>query len=153
MKTKWSKFEILVTCLSVAIIPLAARLVSIVPTLIFAPSSLLLTYISLSSLFLTPLIGATALVRFLRMRGKHVWPASIVLTVLLVLLGLAAKYLWEFTKFIKPLTGHSNAEAIGFYLLFLILLCSGALLGIGVGVLLSKRPASMAAGILKGRQD
>lgn len=57
MRAKWSKFEMLVTCLSVAIIPLAARLISIVPTLIFAPGSLLLTYLSLSSLFLVPLIG------------------------------------------------------------------------------------------------
>ena len=81
---------------------------------------------------------STALVRFLRMREKRVWPASIALTVLLVLLGLAAKYLWEFTKFIKPLTGHSNTEANGFYLLFLILLCSGALVGIGVGALLAR---------------
>ena len=69
MRAKWSKFEILVTCLSVAIIPLAARLISIVPTLIFAPSSLLLTYLFLSSLFLVPLIGTAILVRFLKKRG------------------------------------------------------------------------------------
>lgn len=44
MKAQWSKFEILVTCLSIAIIPLAARLASIVFSLIFAPGSLLLAY-------------------------------------------------------------------------------------------------------------
>ena len=109
MKAKWSKFEILVTCLSVAIIPLAARLVSIVPTLIFAPSSLLLTYLSLSSLFLIPLIGTAILVRFLKMRNKRVWPAAAVLTLAIALFGLAGKYLSEFTRFVKFITGHYNA--------------------------------------------
>lgn len=130
MKAKWSKFEILVTYLSIAITPMAAWLLAMVADLIFAPSDALLF---LGSLVFVTLLCTAALVRFLRMRGKRVWPASIALTALLVLLGLAARYLWEFTKFIKPLTGHNNTEAIGFYLLFLILLCSGALLGIGVG--------------------
>ena len=141
MRAKWSKFEILVTCLSVAITPMAAWLLAMTADLIFAPSNALLF---LGSLVLVTLLCIAALVRFLRMRGKHVWPASIALTVLLILLGLAAKYIWEFTKFIKPLTGHSNTEAIGFYLLFLILLCSGALLGIGVGALISVRKGSKA---------
>ena len=140
MKTKWSKFEILVTCLSVAIIPLAARLVSIVPTLIFAPSSLLLTYLSLSSLFLVPLIGTAILVRFLKRRGKHIWPAAVVLAVVVTLLGLAGKYLSEFTRFVKLVSGHYNAEANGFFLLMMLLMFGGALAGIGVGALLARLP-------------
>ena len=138
MRAKWSKFEILVTCLSVAIIPLAARLISIVPTLIFAPSSLLLTYLSLSSLFLVPLIGTAILVRFLKKRGKRVWPAATILAVVMALLGLAGKYLSEFTRFVKLVTGHYNAEANGFFLLMMLLIFGGALAGIGVGVLISR---------------
>ena len=139
MKAKWSKFEILVTCLSVAIIPLAARLISIVPTLIFAPGSLLLTYLSLSSLFLVPLIGAAILVRFLKSRGKRIWPAATVLAVVMVLLGLAAKYLSEFTRFVNLVTGHYNAEANGFFLLMMLLMFGGALAGIGAGSLIASR--------------
>ena len=135
MRAKWSKFEILVTCLSVAIIPLAARLISIVPTLIFAPGSLLLTYLSLSSLFLAPLIGTAILVRFLKKRGKRVWPATAVLVAVMATLGLAAKYLSEFTRFVKLVTGHYNAEANGFFLLMMLLMFGGALAGIGVGAL------------------
>ena len=140
MKAKWSKFEILVTCLSVAIIPLAARLISIVPTLIFAPSSLLLTYLSLSSLFFVPLIGTAILVRFLKKRGKRVWPAAVVLAVVVTLLGLAGKYLSEFTRFVKLVSGHYNAEANGFFLLMMLLMFGGALAGIGVGALLARLP-------------
>ena len=140
MRAKWSKFEILVTCLSVAIIPLAARLISIVPTLIFAPSSLLLTYLSLSSLFLVPLIGTAILVRFLKKRGKRVWPAAVVLAVVVTLLGLAGKYLSEFTRFVKLVSGHYNAEANGFFLLMMLLMFGGALAGIGVGALLARLP-------------
>ena len=136
MKCTWSKFEILVTCLSVAIIPLAARLISIVPTLIFAPGSLLLTYLSLSSLFLVPLIGAAILVRFLKSRGKRIWPAATILAVVMVLLGLAGKYLSEFTRFVKLITGHYNAEANGFFLLMMLLMFGGALVGIGIGALI-----------------
>ena len=135
MKAKWSKFEILVTCLSIAITPMTAWLLAMAADLIFAPSNALLF---LSSLVFVTLLCTAILVCFLKMRGKRVWPASIALTMLLALLGLAANYLWEFTKFIKPLTGHSNTEANGFYLLFLILLCSGALVGIGVGALLAR---------------
>ena len=69
MRAKWSKFEILVTCLSIVITPLAARLTSIVFTLILDPGTLLLTYLSLSTLFLVPLICAALLVRFLKMRS------------------------------------------------------------------------------------
>jgi len=140
MKAKWSKFEILVTCLSVAIIPLAARLVSIAPTLILAPSSLLLTYLSLSSLFLVPLIGTAILVRFLKRRGKHIWPAAVVLAVVVTLIGLAGKYLSEFTRFVKLVSGHYNAEANGFFLLMMLLMFGGALAGIGVGALLARLP-------------
>lgn len=140
MREKWSKFEILVTCLSVAIIPLAARLVSIAPTLILAPSSLLLTYLSLSSLFLVPLIGTAILVRFLKRRGKHIWPAAVVLAVVVTLLGLAGKYLSEFTRFVKLVSGHYNAEANGFFLLMMLLMFGGALAGIGVGALLARLP-------------
>ena len=136
MKCTWSKFEILVTCLSVAIIPLAARLISIVPTLIFAPGSLLLTYLSFSSLFLVPLIGAAILVRFLKSRGKRIWPAATILAVVMVLLGLAGKYLSEFTRFVKLITGHYNAEANGFFLLMMLLMFGGALVGIGIGALI-----------------
>ena len=138
MRAKWSKFEILVTCLSVAIIPLAARLISIVPTLIFAPGSLLLTYLSLSSLFLVPLIGAAILVRFLKSRGKRIWPAAVVLSAVMALLGLAGKYLSEFTRLVNKVTGHYNAEANGFFLLMMLLMFGGALAGIGVGVLISR---------------
>ena len=137
MKATWSKFEILVTCLSVAIIPLAARLISIVFTLIFDPGSLLLTYLSLSSLFLVPLIGSAILVRFLKRRGKHVWPAATILAAVMVLLGLAGKYLSEFTRFVKLITGHYNAEANGFFLLMMLLMFGGALAGIGTGSLLT----------------
>jgi len=140
MREKWSKFEILVTCLSVAIIPLAARLVSIAPTLILAPSSLLLTYLSLSSLFLVPLIGTAILVRFLKRRGKHIWPAAVVLAVVVTLIGLAGKYLSEFTRFVKLVSGHYNAEANGFFLLMMLLMFGGALAGIGVGALLARLP-------------
>ena len=136
MKCTWSKFEILVTCLSVAIIPLAARLISIVPTLIFAPGSLLLTYLSLSSLFLVPVIGTAILVRFLKSRGKRIWPAATILAVVMVLLGLAGKYLSEFTRFVKLITGHYNAEANGFFLLMMLLMFGGALVGIGIGALI-----------------
>ena len=139
MRVKWSKFEILVTCLSVAIIPLAARLISIVPTLIFAPSSLLLTYLSLSSLFLVPLIGTAILVRFLKKRGKRVWPAATILAVVMALLGLAGKYLSEFTRFVKLVTGHYNAESHGFFLLMMLLMFGGALAGIGAGSLIASR--------------
>ena len=138
MRAKWSKFEILVTCLSVAIIPLAARLISIVPTLIFAPGSLLLTYLSLSSLFLVPLIGTAILVRFLKRRGKRVWPAAAILAAVMALLGLAGKFLSGFTRFVKLITGHYNAEANGFFLLMMLLIFGGALAGIGVGVLISR---------------
>ena len=140
MREKCSKLEILVTCLSVAIIPLAARLVSIAPTLILAPSSLLLTYLSLSSLFLVPLIGTAILVRFLKRRGKHIWPAAVVLAVVVTLLGLAGKYLSEFTRFVKLVSGHYNAEANGFFLLMMLLMFGGALAGIGVGALLARVP-------------
>ena len=139
MRAKWSKFEILVTCLSVAIIPLAARLISIVPTLIFAPGSLLLTYLSLSSLFLVPLIGAAILVRFLKSRGKRAWPAAAILATVMALLGLAGKYLSEFTRFVKLITGHYNAEANGFFLLMMLLMFGGALAGIGAGSLIASR--------------
>lgn len=139
MKAKWSKFEILVTCLSVAIIPLAARLISIVPTLIFAPGSLLLTYLSLSSLFLVPLIGAAILVRFLKSRGKRIWPAAVVLSAVMALLGLAGKYLSEFTRLVNKVTGHYNAEANGFFLLMMLLMFGGALAGIGAGSLIASR--------------
>ena len=139
MRAKWRKFEILVTCLSVAIIPLAARLISIVPTLIFAPGSLLLTYLSLSSLFLVPLIGAAILVRFLKSRGKRIWPTATVLAVVMVLLGLATKYLSEFTRFVNLVTGHYNAEANGFFLLMMLLMFGGALAGIGAGSLIASR--------------
>ena len=139
MRAKWSKFEILVTCLSVAIIPLAARLISIVPTLIFAPGSLLLTYLSLSSLFLVPLIGTAILVRFLKKRGKRVWPAATILAVVMALLGLAGKYLSEFTRFVKLVTGHYNAEANGFFLLMMLLMFGGALAGISAGSLIASR--------------
>lgn len=140
MKAKWSKFEILVTCLSVAIMPLAARLISIVPTLILAPGSLLLTYLSLSSLFLVPVIGTAFLVRFLNRRGKRVRPAATVLAVVMALLGLAGKYLSEFTRFVKLITGYYNAEAIGFFLLMMLLMFGGALTGIGIGCLISAKP-------------
>ena len=139
MKCTWSKFEILVTCLSVAIIPLAARLISIVPTFIFAPGSLLLTYLSLSSLFLVPVIGTAILVRFLNRRGKRVWPAAAVLAVVMALLGLAGKYLSEFTRFVKLITGHYNAEANGFFLLTMLLMFGGALAGIGIGCIISPK--------------
>ena len=139
MRAKWSKFEILVTCLSVAIIPLAARLISIVPTLIFAPGSLLLTYLSLSSLFLVPLIGAAILVRFLKSRGKRIWSAAVVLSAVMALLGLAGKYLSEFTRLVNKVTGHYNAEANGFFLLMMLLMFSGALAGIGAGSLIASR--------------
>ena len=139
MRAKWSKFEILVTCLSVAIIPLAARLISIVPTLIFAPGSLLLTYLSLSSFFLVPVIGTAILVRFLKSRGKRIWPAATVLAVVMVLLGLATKYLSEFTRFVNLVTGHYNAEANGFFLLMMLLMFGGALAGISAGSLIASR--------------
>lgn len=139
MRAKWSKFEILVTCLSVAIIPLAARLISIVPTLIFAPGSLLLTYLSLPSLFLVPLIGAAILVRFLKSRGKRIWPAAVVLSAVMALLGLAGKYLSEFTRLVNKVTGHYNAEANGFFLLMMLLMFGGALAGIGAGSLIASR--------------
>ena len=137
MRAKWSKFEMLVTCLSVAIIPLAARLISIVPTLIFAPGSLLLTYLSLSSLFLVPLIGTAILVRFLKRRGKRVWPAAAILAAVMALLGLAGKFLSGFTRFVKLITGYYNAEAIGFFLLMLLLMFGGALVGVGADALIS----------------
>lgn len=70
MKRTWNKFEILVTGLSIVIIPLSAWLISIIFTLIIAPGSLLLTYLSLSSLFLVPLIGFAILVRFLKRHGN-----------------------------------------------------------------------------------
>ena len=133
MRAKWSKFEILVTCLSVAIIPLAARLISVVPTLIFDPGSLLLTYLSLSSLFLVPLIGTANLVCFLKKRGKRIWPATVVLTLAIALFGLAGKYLAEFTRLVNRVTGYYNAEANGFFLLMTLLMCGGALLGFGAG--------------------
>ena len=144
MRAKWSKFEILVTCLSVAIIPLAARLVSIVPTLIFDPGSLLLTYLSLSSLFLAPVIGTAILVRFLKKRDKRIWPAATILAVAMALLGLAGKYLSVFTRFVKLVTGHYNAEANGFFLLMMLLMFGGALVGIGIGALISAIKGSKA---------
>ena len=139
MRAKWSKFEILLTCLSIVITPLAARLTSIVCTLILDPGTLLLTYLSLSTLFWVPLICAALLVRFLKMRGKRVWPATTVLAVVMVLSGLAGKYLSEFTRFVKLITGHHNAEANGFFLLTILLMLGGALAGIGVGCIISPK--------------
>ncbi|MGN0313780.1 MAG: hypothetical protein ACI4EG_03195 [Fusicatenibacter sp.] len=134
MKCSWSRFEILVTCISAAIIPMAAWLTAIALHWMFGPNT---TPLSLSAFFMVSLVCTTALVRFLKMRGKHVWPAAAVLSVLLALLGLASTHLWEFTQLVHPLTGHYNSEAIGFSILFLILLCAGTLAGIGAGSLLS----------------
>ena len=85
-----------------------------------------------------PLIGAAILVRFLKSRGKRIWPAATILAVVMALLGLAGKYLSEFTRFVKLITGHYNAEANGFFLLMMLLMFGGALAGIGVGVLISR---------------
>ena len=137
MKAKWSKFEILVTCLSVAIIPLAARLGPITISLIFGPDTALLSF---SALFLIPLICTAILVRFLKRRSKRVWPAAAVLAAVMATLGLAAKYLSEFTRFVKLVSGHYNAEAIGFFLLMMLLMFGGALTGIGIGCLISAKP-------------
>ena len=143
MKAKWSKFEILVTCLSVAIIPMAAWLMAIAFDLIFAPGHALLF---LGTLVFATLLCTAALVRFLRIRGKHVWPASTALTVLLVLFGLACKFHTEFTKLTHLVTGHYNLEASFFFALFVLLICGGALVGIGIGTLLSTMSKKASAG-------
>ena len=136
MKAKWSKFEILVTCLSVAIIPMAAWLTAAAIPLMFGPDTALLSFVAL---FFVTLICTAVLVCFLKKRNKRIWPGTIVLTVLLSSLGLAAKNLSKSARLIKLITGHYNIEAVGFDILFLILLCSGALVGIGAGSLIASK--------------
>ena len=83
-----------------------------------------------------PLICTTVLVHFLKRRSKRVWPAATTLTILLVLFGLANKFNTEFTRLINLVTGYYNLEATFFFTLFVLLMCGGALVGIGVGALL-----------------
>lgn len=130
MKRTWNKFEVSVTCLTLAIIPMAAWL----GAQLFRGASTAIG--SLAALFLIPLGCTAVLVRFHRKRGNRVWPAALVLTVLLALLGLAAKYNTEFTKIMKQMTGYYNQEATGFFVFFLLLMCGGALVGTGIGTLL-----------------
>ena len=133
MKKTWSKFEILVTCISVAIIPMAAWLAA----LLFTGTGTAIA--SLTALFLVPLICTAALVRFLKLHGKRIWPASVTLIVLLAFLCLAAKYNTELPRMIKQLTGYYNLDATAFFTLFATLICGGALAGTGVGSLLAAK--------------
>ena len=92
-----------------------------------------------------PLIGTAILVRFLKKRGKRVWPAATILAVVMALLGLAGKYLSEFTRFVKLVTGHYNAESNGFFLLMMLLMFGGALAGIGAGSLIASRHNALSS--------
>ena len=132
MKQKWSRFEILVTCLSIATIPIAARLAAVGLTLLETSTSIP----ALAALFVVPLICTAGLVHFLKKRGKQVRPAVAILTVAVALFGLAGKYLSEFTRLVKLITGHYNAEANGFFLLMMLLMFGGALAGISIGCLI-----------------
>lgn len=134
MKTKWSKFEILVTGLSVAIMPLTAWLLAAGCSLLGRNTALL----SFAAFFFVPLFGTALLVRFLKRRGKRVLPAAVAATVLVVLLSLALKNHVKFARLVNQITGYYNLEGSYFLALFALLICGGALVGIGAGALLSK---------------
>ena len=88
------------------------------------------------------MILTVLLVRFLRKSGKQVRYAAVVLAMLLLLSCLAAKFNTEFTQLIDAITGYYNLEAIGFFTFFAILEFCGALVGIGIGMLLSIKTGS-----------
>ena len=132
MKTKWSKFEILVTGFSIVMIPQAARM---------AAGFFSGRYV-IPILFLVPLISTAILVYFLKRRGKQVWFATAFVIALLILLGLAAKYHVKVTRLVKLVTGHFNLESTGFSIMIGLLICGGALVGIGAGALLSGNKGS-----------
>ena len=134
MKTTWSKFELLVTCFSVVMIPLAAWSAAICFTLTGSNTAIP----SFVALFLVPLICTAILVRFLKRHGKRIWPATSVITVLLALLILSLKNHVAFAKLIHQITGYYNLEASYFFALFMLLICCGTLSGIGIGSLLSR---------------
>lgn len=134
MKSNWSKFEIMVTVLSVIAIPLTARVALV--ALAFAGISTAIPSVIIS-LFFVPLICTALLVNFLKSRDKRVWPATAVLSVFLLLFGTAHRFNVEFTKLIDLVTGYYNLETIGFYTFFALLICGGSLVGIVVGVLLA----------------
>lgn len=136
MKTRWSRFEILITCLSVVCIPLAAQL----SAMIFGGRISALA--SLSIFFLVPMIWTAMLVLFLRKRGKQVLYAAVVLAAAILLSCLVLKFNTEFTQSIDAITGYYNLEAIGFFTFFAILEFCGALVGIGIGTLFSNQIAS-----------
>lgn len=136
MKTRWSKFEIMITCLSAVCIPLATQLsVMILGERISA-------VVSLSLFFLVPMICTVILVCFLKKRGKEIRYAAVVLVMLLFLSCLAARFNTEVTQLIDTMTGYYNLETVGFLTFFAILECCGALVGIGIGTLFSNQIAS-----------
>jgi len=130
MKRTWSKFEKQVTYLTLAIIPMAAWLAAELFRGVNAAMA------SFAALVLIPLLCTAALARFHKKRGNRVWPASVVLALSSALLCVALKYNAELAGLVHRITGYHNLELVVVVSLFILLVCSGALIGTGIGFLL-----------------
>lgn len=125
-KIRWTPFELHVACLTAAIIPLAAWL----SAQLLQPLG---TAVCLSAVFFVSTVCTAALIRLLKGRGKRVWPAGAVLLALILLLCAGLGNLRVPVQLFARLTGQYAPESVAFALLFLLLLCDGALAGIGIG--------------------
>lgn len=129
-KNTWTPFEIWVSVLTAAIIPLAAWL-----------SVQLLhglgTPFCLAAVFLIPAACTAHLVRVLKARKKRVLPAVLALTAAVIFLCAAINHIRFWAEHLYRLTGCYQPEAVAILLLYSLLLFDGALAGIGIGVYVS----------------
>lgn len=87
-------------------------------------------------LWFIPFTISSIITWFLKKRNRNIWPFTTLLIVLNVSLIFSSQNLIVITKWLYHLTGHYNAEAVAFHLLFAILICSGLLAGTGLGYFL-----------------
>ena len=128
----WTKSEIIPTILSFVM--------TVLITLIAIQLAAWLTPYdargALTALFIVPMLCATITAFFLKNRAKRLRYSAIVLSVFDILLIVLSQNIVFAAKLMKIFTGHYNLEATGFFLLFIILFCSGMLAGLGLGCLI-----------------
>lgn len=126
--TRWTAKEILMTLISF-IITIGVTYLALIMISVLQIHAL----IALFLIFFIPFVCGIGISYFLKKRDKHIRLCTVTLAVFDILLIALCMNLTFAATLCGKITGYYNLEAIGFFLFYAILFCTGLLSGFGFG--------------------
>lgn len=126
--TRWTAKEILITLVSF-IITIAVTYLAFIMMCVLQIDALIAVFL----IFFIPFVCSIGIAYFLKKRGKHIRIFTVTLAVFDILLIALCMNNTAAATLCGKITGYYNPEAIGFYLLYAVLFCTGLLSGFGLG--------------------